>query len=291
MKGPYNYICRYRIITVSKRKVQIEPVLEQERKALELLSTPAKSTPKTPKTPNSLVKRMSRVSISEKNWSVSKNDGTKLLLKRAILADKIEKDSPKKTTPKYTPKKAETPRSSKKLSKNNIEEILLMELQENSDEELPTLIIRQHVPSTPKRKTSVAKTNDETLKKVLLFDDDEKETPTTRSSRIKKPVSYVEPELSPVKRASRATKNILGYDEQISSPVKRTPRKISIRKIIEVSDDEFQPIPKTPKTPKTPRTPKATPGRTPKRRLVTSTLTPTLHSRAHSVDNLDGTIF
>lgn len=275
-------------MAVSKRKVQIEPVLEQERQALELLSTPAKNTPKTPKTPSSLVKRMSRVSISEKNWSISKNDGTKLLLKRAILADKIEKDSPKKTTPK----KADTPQSSRKLSKTNIEEILSMELKESSDDELPTLIIRQHVLSTPKRKVSIARTYDETPKKTLLFD--EEKTPSSRSGRIRKSVCYVEPELSPVKRTPRATNNIKSYEKPDPSPVKRTPRK-SVCKIPEESDDEFKPIPKTPKTPKTPRTPRATPGRTPKRnitrRIVTSELTPTLHSRAHSVDNLDGMIF
>lgn len=285
LMGLYNYICRYRLIAVSKRKVRIEPVLEQERKALELLSTPAKNTPRTPKTPSSLVKRMSRVSISERNWSVSKNDGTKLLLKRAILADKTEKDSPKKTTPKSTPKKAVTPQSYRKLSKTNIEEILSMELKENSDDELPTLIIRQHVPSTPKRKISTARTFDETPKKMLQFDDDERKTPTTRSGRVKKPVCYAEPELSPVKRTPRATNN---YDKPTASPVKRTPRK-SVCKLNEDSDDDFKLIPKTPKTP---RTPKATPGRTPKRnvtrRIIPSELTPTLRSRAHSVDNLDG---
>lgn len=292
LTGHYNYICRYRLKAISKRKVQIEPVLEQERQALELLSTPAKNTPRTPKTPSSLVKRMSRVSISEKNWSISKNDGTKLLLKRAILADKIERDSPKKNTPKSTPKKAETPQSSRQLSKTNIEEILSMELKENSDDELPTLIIRQHVPTTPKRKVSTPRTHDETPKKTLLFDD-EGETPTTRSGRIKKPVCYAEPELSPVKRTLRVTKPISSYDKPDPSPVKRTPRK-SVRKFTEESDDDFKPIPKTPKTPKTPRTSMATPGRTPKRnitrRIVTSELTPTLHSRAHSLDNLDGTI-
>lgn len=288
--GRYSYICRYRLMAISKRKVQIEPVLEKERQALELLSTPAKNSSRTPKAPSSLVKRMSRVSISERNWSVSKNYGTKLLFKRAVLADKIKRDSPKKTTPK----KAETPQSSRKLSKTNIEEILSMELKENSDDELPTLIIRQHVPSTPKRKVSTTRTYDETPTKTLLFDEDEGKTPTSRSGRIKKPVCYTEPELSPVKRSSRATNSITNYDKHNPSPVKRTPRK-STHKYIENSDGDFNPIPKTPKTPKTPRTPTVTPGRTPKRnitrRIVTSELTPTLHSRAHSVDNLDGRIF
>ncbi|CAD0203314.1 unnamed protein product [Chrysodeixis includens] len=269
---PYHYICRYRLLPINRRKVQIEPILDEERRALALLSTPNKTPSKsTPKTPSSLVKRMSRVSISEKNWSVSKNDGTKLLLKRAILADKNEKDSPKKGTPKETPKKVtETPKSSKKLTKSNLEEVLSMELKENSDDELPTLIIRQHVATTPKRKQSISKIlNEETPKKVLVFEDDDKHTPTTRSGRAKAPINYQEPEISPVKRSARK----------------------AVRKITE-SDDDFKPIPKTPKTPRTPRTPKVkTPAVTPKRsvtrRIMTSQLTPTLRNRAHSIDNID----
>ncbi|XP_045784905.1 origin recognition complex subunit 1-like isoform X1 [Maniola jurtina] len=97
----YAYICRYRLMPLGRGKTYLEPVLEEERKAIELLCTPRKNiTPNTPKTPNSLVKRMSRVSISDKNWSVPKSDGTKLLHKRAISADKTEKDTPKVTTRK-----------------------------------------------------------------------------------------------------------------------------------------------------------------------------------------------
>lgn len=270
---PFHYICRYRLLPVNRRKVHIEPILDEERQARALLSTPNKTPSKsTPKTPSSLVKRMSRVSISEKNWSVSKNDGTKLLLKRAILADKNEKDSPKKVTPKVTPKKVtETPKSSKKLNKSNLEEILSMELKENSDDELPTLIIRQHVATTPKRKQSISKIlNEETPKKVLVFEDDEKPTPTTRSGRAKAPINYQEPEVSPVKRSARK----------------------AARKITE-SDDDFKPIPKTPRTPRTPKvkTPAATPKRSVTRRIMTSQLTPTLRNRAHSIDNIDGKNF
>lgn len=270
---PYNYICRYRLMAMGRRKVLIEPVLDQERKALALLNTPNKTPSKTatPKTPSSLVKRMSRVSLSEKNWSISKNDGTKLLLKRAILADKNEKDSPKKGTPTTTPKKVtETPKSSKKLSKNTIEDVLSMELKETSDDELPTLIIRQHIPTTPKRKQSISKiTNEETPKKVLVFEDEERSTPTTRSGRAKTTVNYQEPEVS---------------------PVKRTPRRAA-RKMSE-SDDDFKISSRTPKTPKTPKTPRTrTPAQTPRRsvtkRILTSQLTPTLHNRAHSIDNVD----
>lgn len=258
-------------MALTKRKVQIEPVLDEERKAIALLSTPYKTPLKktpatTPKTPT-LVVRMSRVSLSEKNWSVSKNDGTKLLLKRAILADKNEKESPKKSTPKSTPKKImETPKSAKKINRNNIEEILSMELKENSDDELPTLIIRQHVPPTPKRKQSISKANEETPKKVLVFEDNEMTPTTTRSGRKKVPISYMEEEVS---------------------PVKRTPGK-SVRKVAE--DDDFKPTPQTPKTPKTPRTRTAaqTPKRSVTKRILTSQLTPTLHNRAHSIDNIDG---
>lgn len=322
-KTPYHYICRYRLMAMSKRKVNIEPVMEEERKALQLLSTPMKtvSTPnRTPKTPSSLVKRMSRVSIQDqKNWSVSKNDGTKLLLKRAILADKTEKDSPKKT-PKATPISTptiETPKSSKKLSKYNIEEALSMELRENSDDELPTLIIRQHVPTTPKRKQSISKTSDDTPKKVLVFEEDDKEAYSTRSGRvIKNPINYIEDDSSPVKRTPR-TKNPVSnmeedsspvkrtprassarartqvnYMEEDSSPVKRTPRK-SVRKVPDPDDDdEFKPIPKTPRTPRTPRVSKATPAKTPKRsvtrRIMTSELTPSLRERAHSFETING---
>lgn len=270
---PYHYICRYRLLPMSRRKVQIEPVLEQERAAIALLSTPLKTTSKstTPKTPSSLVKRMSRVSISEKNWSVTKNDGTKLLLKRAILADKNEKDPPIKATPK---KVTETPKSFKKLSKNNLEDLLSMELKENSDDELPTLIIRHHITATPKRKQSISKiTNEETPKKVLVFEDEKKNTPTPRRSRAKVAINYQEPEVS---------------------PMKRTPRK-AVHKMSE-SDDEFRPTPRTPKTPKTPKTPRTrTPAPTPKhsvtKRILTSQLTPTLRNRAHSIDNIHGKTF
>lgn len=268
IREPYQYLCRYRLMSLSKRKINIEPVLDDERKVLALLKTPSKTPSKaTPNTP-SLVVRLSRVSITEKNWSVSKNNGTKLLLKRAILADKNEKDSPKKATPKSIPKKnEETPKSSRTLNRKNIEEVLSMELKENSDEDIPTLIIRQQVPSTPKRKTSISKSSVETPKKILNFEDDEMATPTPRSGRKKVPVSYMEEDVS---------------------PVKRTPKK-SARKMDE-SDDDFQPTPQTPKTPKTPRS--RTPAQTPKhsvtKRILTSQLTPSLRNRAHSIDNIDG---
>ncbi|CAB3229047.1 unnamed protein product [Arctia plantaginis] len=267
IRAPYHYLCRYRVMALSKRKVNIEPVLDDERKALALLKTPSKTPSKvTPATPT-LVLRLSRVSITEKNWSVSKNDGTKLLLKRAILADKTEKDSPKKAIPKSAQKKVpETPKSSRALNRNNIEEVLSMELKENSDEELPTLVIRQHVPSTPKRKQSISKTSEETPKKVLVFEDDEMAPPTPSSLRKKAPISYMEEDVS---------------------PVKRTPRK-SVRKMNE-SDDDFKPSPQTPKTPRTPRnrTPAQTPKRSVTKRILTSQLTPSLHNRAHSIDNID----
>lgn len=266
--SPFHYICRFRLMSLSKRKVVILPVMDQAGRAIPIPSTPAKSmnSPKAAKTPTSLVKRMSRVSLSEqKNWSISKTDGTKLLLKRAILADKTEKDSPKKTTPR-TPKASisESHKPTGKVNKNNIEEILSMELQENSDDELPTLIIRQNVPTTPKRKTSIVKPADVTPKR--LFEDEEKSPYTTRSGR--------------------AARNQVSYVETEVSPVKRTPRRT--RKLTE-SDDDFKPAPKTPKTPKTPRTSKtpATPKRSVSRRII-SQMTPTLRNRAHSVENIDG---
>ncbi|XP_026491784.2 origin recognition complex subunit 1 [Vanessa tameamea] len=279
----YHYICRYRLMPFGRKKVHIEPVLEDERKALELLTTPRKNnaTPKskTPKTPNSLIKRMGRVSISEKNWSVSKNDGTKLLLKRAILADRNEKESPKKSTPrslKSTPI-LDSPRSTKTLNKNNIQEILSMELKENSDDELPTLIIREHIPTTPKRKIPQPKINNETPKKVLVFEDDEKEMYATRSGRVTRHPIYREDEISPVKRIPR-----------------RTTRKVSSGGESEIDFEEVPKTPKVPRTPKTPRTPR-TPiittsiTKTPRsvKRVLTSALTPTLHTRAHPVDNIN----
>ncbi|RVE51407.1 hypothetical protein evm_003962 [Chilo suppressalis] len=297
----FHYICRFRLMSLSKRKVHMEPVMEEERKALQLLCTPSKvTTPSlTPKTPTSLVKRMSRVSLQESknvSYSISKNDGTKLLLKRAILADKNEKDSPKKT-PKSTPKTPliqETPRSSKKLSKNKIEDVLSMELQENSDEELPTLIIRQHQSNTPKRKQSLSKVNDETPKKALLFDDEDKEAYSTRFGRTtKNPVTYMDEDVSPVKRtprSTRASKVPVNYMEPDISPVKRTPKKL-VSKMDNEDDEYFKPIPKTPRTPRTPRVLKATPVKTPKRsaakKIMMSELTPTLHTRAHSIDRID----
>ncbi|XP_037962032.2 origin recognition complex subunit 1 [Plutella xylostella] len=276
----YNYVCRYRLTAVSKRKFNIEPVMEEERKAIELLRTPrrpdSQSRTGTPKTPSSLVKRMSRVSISEqKNWSISKTEGTKLLLKRAILADK-EKASPKKATPKTTPKKApEAQRTSKTIGRENIADIISMELEENSDDELPTLIIREHIPTTPKRKAPVNKRLEETPKTTLVFES-EKETHSTRSGRTTKmPAHY--------------------YEEEMS-PVKRTPTKSVRKRIMSSSDDDFKPIlqtpkaPCTPRTPKTARTPRATPGtKTPKsvsRKIMTSQLTPSLRTRAHSVEKV-----
>ncbi|CAH2042138.1 unnamed protein product, partial [Iphiclides podalirius] len=196
----YVYICRYRLIPVGRKKVSIEPVLEDERKAIQFFSTPKKSIPlsTTPKTPSSLVKRMSRVTVSDtKGWNITKNEGTKLLLKRAILSEKNDKESPNKTTPKKLNSKQgtdvlETPKSSKKLSKNHIEDILSMELKENSEDELPTLIIRQHVPSTPKRKSQV-KIIDDTPKKVLVFEEEEKEVYATRSGRkTRQPLLFTE---------------------------------------------------------------------------------------------------
>lgn len=236
------------------------------------------SPQRTPKTPSTLVKRMSRVSLSEqKNWSISKADGTKLLLKRAILADKVEKDSPKKATPKKT---TETPKSNTNVSKN-IEDIISMELEENSEEEIPTLIIRQHVPTTPKRKAPTPKSTCTTPKKTLNFNDDETSIEMTNSAS----------------RRGRPRKNPVTYLEQELSPVKKTPAKsVKKRYISDESDNEFVPsIPQTPKTPKTPRTPRAartprTPGRTPRSvsRKIISQLTPTLHSRAHSVEKVVG---
>ncbi|XP_026763079.2 origin recognition complex subunit 1 [Galleria mellonella] len=272
---PYTYICRYRIMAISKRKVYIEPVMEDERKALQLLYTPKKTdTPKgrTSRTPISLIKKMSRVSLSEqKNWSVSAADGTKILLKRAILTDKSEQISPlKKATPKTTV--TETPKSSKRLNNNNIEEVLSMELQENSDDELPTLIIRQNVPSTPKRKQLISKTIDVTPKKILVFKDEEKETYSTRSGRvIKNPINYMEHDVSPIKRTPRKSVSTINEDDNDFKPMQRILK-----------------TPRTPKAPKTPRTSKATPMQTPKRSVrKTMNLTPSLHSRTHSVDNIN----
>ncbi|XP_045777243.1 origin recognition complex subunit 1 isoform X2 [Maniola jurtina] len=346
----YTYICRYRLMPLGRRKTYLEPVFEEERKAIELLCTPRKNiTPNTPTTPNSLVKRMSRVSISDKNWSVSKSDGTKLLLKRAILADKTEKDTPKVTTrrsskstptvvvskspksPKQTvetkiPKKpnsnsveeklcgnnkpknatpkslkspVETPKSSKKLNKNNIEEILSMELRENSEDELPTLIIRQNAV-TPKRKTPQRKICNESPKKVLVFEDEEDtnipcETHVTRESHVT--------------RSGRVTRQPMYYREEVLSPIKKTPTRRSAQKSSE-SEDDFKPLPKTPKvakTPKTPKTPKTSIAKTPRtprtpktsmtktprsvtRRILISELTPTLQKRAHPIENIDGFI-
>ncbi|XP_045783859.1 origin recognition complex subunit 1-like isoform X2 [Maniola jurtina] len=285
---------------LGRGETYLEPVLEEERKAIELLCTPRKNiTPNTPETPNSLVKRMSRVSISDKNWSVPKSDGTKLLHKRAISADKTEKDTPKVTTRKRSkstsvivvttspksskqtveaksPKKpkrysveeklrgnnkpenaalkslklaVKTPKSSKKLNKNNIEEILSMELRENSEDELPTLIMQQNAV-TPKRKTPQRKICNETPKEVLVFEDEEdtnipRETPTRRSA-------------------------------QKSSE----------------SEDDFKSLPKIPKTSiaQTPRTPRTSIAKTPQsgtRRIITSQLTPTLQKRAHPIENID----
>ncbi|XP_069361490.1 origin recognition complex subunit 1 isoform X2 [Maniola hyperantus] len=332
----YTYICRYRLLPLGRRKTYLEPVLEEERKAIQLLCTPSKNiTPnsKTPKTPDSLVKRISRVSISEKNWSVSKSDGTKLLLKRAILADKTEKDTPKVTTPrsskstpiiviespktsKYTsvevekspknikkysveeklcennkPKNA-TPKglkltetlSSKKHIKNNNEEIVSMELQENSEDELPTLIIRQNA-TTPKRKTPQRKICDETPKKVLVFGD-EKDTSIPRETLVT--------------RSGRVTKQPMYYRDEELSPVKKTPPKRGVRKSSE-SEDDFKPLPKTPRTPKTPKTPRTSIVKTPRtprtsiakspksvtRRIFPSKLTPTLQKRANPIENID----
>lgn len=287
----YNYMCRYRLIPIGRKKMTIEPVLEDERKAIQFFSTPKKNAPMptTPKTPSSLVKRMSRVSVSEsKSWNISKTEGTKLLLKRAILADKNDKESPKKTTPKKSYLKhdtdvIETPKSSKKLDKNNIEEILSMELKENSEDELPTLIIRQYVSNTPKRKSQVK--TDETPKKVLLFEEEEKDVYSTRSGRKTKPRINIVEEIS---------------------PVKRTPRK-AVNRYKDDSDDDFKPTskvpstprtPKTPKTPiapKTPKTPRAYSAKTPKqsvsKRILTSELTPTLHARMNTLDNIQGNHF
>ncbi|CAH0724259.1 unnamed protein product, partial [Brenthis ino] len=280
---PCQYVCRYRLMPIGRRKFNIEPVLEEERKAIQLLATPSKNInspkPITPKTPSTLVKRMSRVSISEKNWSVTKNDGTKLLLKRAILADKNDKDSPKKLTPRSlkTTSAVETPKSSKKLNQNNLEEILSMELKENSDDELPTLIIRQHTPSTPKRKTPLRKISDETPKKMLVFEDDDvdKEIYATRSGRVTRNPRYHEENVSPVKQTSRRTRKESMADSEEDIKIPKTPK-----------------VPKTPRTPRTPRTPKTRTSvvKTPRsvsKRILTSELTPTLHNRAHSVDNID----
>ncbi|KAL4704286.1 hypothetical protein ACJJTC_016304 [Scirpophaga incertulas] len=312
MKGNiHHYICRYRLISLSKRKVHIEPVMEEERKAIQLLSTPNKSfaTPRktiptrqnTPQTPSSLVKQMNRVSLQEeKNWSISKTDGTRLLLKRAILADKNEKLSPRKTpkpTPKSTPKS--TPRSTKKLSEKDLEQIISMELKENSDEEeLPTLIIK--IPVTTVKKQSVSKCKDDTPKKVLVFNEEKedmtkKPTYCTRIGRITKSMPvYQEDSPSPVKRTPRSSRTAntpRSYIEQEVTPTKKTPKKSIYKNIDEDDDDDcFKPIPKTPKTPRTSAVSKVTPLKTPKRRVsrkIINELTPSIRSRAHSVDNID----
>lgn len=221
---------------------------------------------------------MSRISLSESNWNVTKKDDTKLLLKRAILCDKNEKQTPIQTTPKKIPKDEpmliETPKSSKKRTRN-YEEILSMVLKENPNDEMPTLIIRKVEPSTPKRE-SISYESMHTPKKEFDIQLDEQVTYSTRSGR--------------------KTKHPLKYVADETSPVKRTPKK-NIKRYTSDSDDDFKPLPKTPtvlrtpkthKTPKTPRTYAKTPKRSAKRVLM-SELTPTLHSRAHSLDNIEGT--
>ncbi|CAH4030346.1 origin recognition complex subunit 1 [Pieris brassicae] len=257
-RKPYHYICKYRLITITKRKVTLEPVLEEERQALQLLVTPKKTT--TPKTPNSLIKKMSRATISERNWSISKHDGTKLLLKRAILSDKNDKEP-------YKTSESNSPGIEKPI---NVEEIQLLKLKENSNGELPTLIIRKHIPTTPKRKIP-----------------SQKSPPRNTIHMTPKKNLFIEEEKCYATRSGRKTKNPVSYCEPEVSPVKKTPS----HKVLDTSD-EFSMITRTPRSSRTPRvskTPRASLAKTPKtvRRIVTSELTPTLHSRAHSVENID----
>lgn len=271
---------------MSKRKVSIEPVLEEERRAIQMLCTPRKINPlpSTPKTPESLIKKMGRVSLSEhKNWSVSKREGTKLLFKR----DKTAKDSPKTPIRKSTV--SGTPVSTRELIKENN---CTMELQVTSENEPNTLIIRQHDPTTPKKKQSTSKINEQSPKTRSY---------STRSAlAAKNKINYVEDEISPVKRTPRRTRRATEIEDEFhSSPelkiaslliddteVKRTATRRA-RKVTE-SDDDFKLIPTTPKTPRTSRTSRST-CQTPKLKVSRkniSQLTPSLQSRAHSVKSI-----
>lgn len=212
-----HYICRYRINAVGKRKFNMEPILLEER-SLELLRTPEKQLTVSPhhknnRTPRSLVKKMSEISIKEeKTWSVKKVDNTKLLLRRAIFTDKVEKNVPKSVTP-----------TKKSLS---------MELIVKSDEKLPTLIIRENV--TPSKSTPR----------------DSERTPSSRkSSRIIKSLQYKEeedttPKKDTPKRSVRKRNISCSSEDEFRpslrslrtptrrTPVHRTPKKNVVRKIL-----------------------------------------------------------
>lgn len=298
----YHYICRYRLIPLSKRKFKLEPVLEQERNALSLLATPKRNiiqrTPKvaTPKTPNSISKKMGDMSITDQsNWSVSKADGTKMLLKRAIFSEKNEKSSPNTVKLKFS-----SPSRSKNLQEHEVAEILSMELEENSDDELPTLIIKQSLPTTPKKAPAIKNltpSNVKSGKKIKI--DDNLAVELKENSKGELPTLIIrEHKRTPVKQKPLNNENLrkstrtpvksVKYYEDEMSPIDVTPKKsIKKRMFSDRSDDDFIATPKSKQTSRN-TSQAVTPKRSVAKRILTNTLTPTLHKRTHSIDKTNG---
>lgn len=286
---------------LSKRKFNIEPVLEQERNALSLLATPKRNiiqrTPKiaTPKTPNSISKKLSNMAITDQeNWSVSKADGTKMLLKRAIFPEKNEKSSPSTVKLKFS-----SPSRSKKLQEHEVAEILSMELEENSDDEIPTLIIKQSISTTPKKVPAAKNLTPSNVKSgkkikidnldVELKENSKGELPTLIIRDHKRtPVKQKPLNKENLRKSTRTPVKSIRYYEEDMSPIDVTPKKsIKKRMFSDGSDDDFIATPKSKQTSRNISQP-VTPKRSVAKRILTNTLTPTLHKRTHSIDKTNG---
>lgn len=277
------FVCRFQLVTVSRKKFTLLPILEEERKEFSAINLLLK-TPKSKgrenlalnKTPNSLIKKFAASSLADpRPWMVKNADNSKLVLMRDITnnQEENEKGSKRKSsaiTYDATPTKV----LHGKMNGNKITDADISFILESGDESDSS----DNAPASAKR--------------VLNFEG-------KKSSRLSKPPIKDLEDTPSKRRTSRvATKNVK-YNEYLDdSPKKQlpqTPSRKTNRNLLSTpkrsksriseSDSGEDFIVKTPKrikgTPKV-KTPAAAKAPISKK-IKSSDLTPSLHARHNPV--------
>lgn len=248
------FICRFRLIALSKKKLFLEPILEDERQHFDRINSLA-MTPKTPKTrtkenlvmktPDSLIKKFSRTSLNNDSWSIKKSNVSKLVFMRDITNSYDKSPSTKASLPRNVPKPASvTPikiinRSvvTKKCSDNEIKNFLASD-DDDSDTEM--------TPQSVKRTLN--------FEKHSLINNEVENTPNrTRSNRSVKSNSKYKDHVG-VPTSPQVSKDFSTPKKSRKSHV-TTPKRKSIKSESD-SEDDFKPLKSKTLTPKVIKTPR-----------------------------------
>lgn len=271
-------MCRFQLVTVSRRKFTLLPILEEERKEFSAINLLLK-TPKSKgrenlavnKTPNSLIKKFAASSLDDpRPWMIKNADDSKLVLMRDITNNYQEKGSKRKssaiTSNDTTPTKVVHSKvNGKKITDADISFILESGDESNSSDNAPA-----------------------SAKRVLNFEGEK----LTRLSKA--PVKGLEDTPSKRRTSRVVTKNVK-YNEYLDdSPKKQhpqTPTRKTTRNLLSTpkrsksrisesdSADDF--AIKTPKRIK--GTPKAAPKTPISKKIKSSDMTPSIHARHNPV--------